>query len=138
MSMGEGIPAINVCDIELMEKVERPEKPEDRRKYLREPIIIFKVTEEDERRYLFGYAKNISRGGLFISSINPRKSGERFHITFEIPRTDIRVRCLCEVVWTRKYDPGSKLEPGYGIRFLDLPDETAEAINRWVLEPSRL
>lgn len=121
-----------------MEEIEEPKKTEDRRRYLREPIIIFKVTEENGKQYLFGYAKNISRGGLFIASISPRKPGERFYITFEIPRTDIKVRCQCEVVWTRKYDPGSKLEPGYGLRFIDLPDGAAEAIDRWVSGPSQL
>lgn len=121
-----------------MEEIEGPKKTENRRRHLREPIIIFKVTEENGRQYLFGYAKNISRGGLFIASINPREPGERFYITFEIPRTDIKVRCQCDVVWTRKYVPGSKLEPGYGIRFLDLPEGVAGAIDRWVSGPSQL
>lgn len=107
-------------------------KTADRRRHLREPIIVFKITEESEKQHLFGYAKNISRGGLFIASINPREPGERFHITFQIPTTDIKASCQCEVVWTRRYKPGSKLEPGYGIKFLDLSEDIAAAIDNWV------
>ena len=115
-----------------MEDTKKPQKNADRRRYLRDPIIVFKVTEENSRHHLFGYAKDISRGGLFIASINPRHPGEMFHIAFQIPKSDIKVRCQCEVIWIRKYTPGSKLEPGYGIRFLDLPEDVAVAINDWV------
>jgi uncharacterized protein (TIGR02266 family) len=107
----------------------------DRRRSLRSPIIVFKVKEE-ERGHLFGYAKNISRSGLFITSINPRTPGEQFRISFQIPETQIRVCCRCEIVWMRKYDEEGKLEPGYGIRFLDLPEETAQAIEAWVIQKS--
>ncbi|MBI5755600.1 MAG: PilZ domain-containing protein [Nitrospirae bacterium] len=116
-----------------MEELEGTQKTGERRRYLREPIIVFKITEENEREHLFGYAKDISRGGLFIASINPREPGERFYIAFQIPKTAITVRCQCEVVWTRRYHPASKLEPGYGVRFLNLSEDIASAINDWVL-----
>ncbi len=111
----------------------QPTKPPDRRSDLREPIIVFKIVEDGNQQHLFGYAKNISRSGLFIASINPREAGERFYITFEIPKTGIRARCQCEVVWTRRYKQGSRLEPGYGVRFLNLPDDIAVAIDGWIV-----
>ncbi len=112
--------------------MEGQKQSEDRRKHLREPIIVFKVTEENEQEHLFGYAKNVSRGGLFIASINPREPGEQFYIIFQIPNTEVTIKCRCEVLWTRGYDPKSKLEPGYGIKFLDLAEQIAEAIDAWV------
>lgn len=97
-------------------------------------LIEFKITEESGQGECFpGYAKNISRGGILIVSTNPREAGERFHITFQIPDTDITIRCQCEVVWTAKYDPETKLEPGYGIRFIDLPEDITIRIDNWVL-----
>ncbi|MBI5406705.1 MAG: PilZ domain-containing protein [Nitrospirae bacterium] len=110
----------------------KPTKPPDRRNDLREPIIVFKVVEDNNQEHLFGYAKNISRSGLFIASINPREPGEQFYITFQIPKTGIRARCQCEVVWIRRYKQGSTLEPGYGIRFLNLTDDIALAIDNWI------
>lgn len=112
----------------------KPTKPPDRRNDLREPIIVFKIVEDNHQQHLFGYAKNISRSGLFIASINPREPGEQFYITFQIPKTGIRVRCQCEVVWTRRYKQGNKLEPGYGIRFLNLSEDIASAINNWIVK----
>ncbi|MBI3595873.1 MAG: PilZ domain-containing protein [Nitrospirae bacterium] len=119
-----------------METEEKPQKIPDKRKSLRYPILILKVTEEGKKEHLFGYAKNISRSGFFIQSVNPREPGERFTISFHIPKTEIRVRCRCEVVWMRKYHPKEKLEPGYGIRFLDLSPGVADAIDAWIKQQS--
>lgn len=115
-----------------MQPQEIPQKASDRRKALRSPIIVMKVSEENPGEYLFGYAQNISRGGLFISSINPRTSGERFTIVFQIPDTAISARCRCEVMWMRRFQKKMKLEPGYGLRFLDLPEDVSQAIDHWV------
>ena len=123
-----------------MKETGEQQKPPDRRRYLRDPIIVFKIMEDTRIQPLFGYAKNISRGGFFIASINPRKPGESFKIFFQIPGTEpgteINVRCKCEVVWARKYSKTDKLEPGYGVRFIDIPDDIAEAIDSWVSEQS--
>jgi uncharacterized protein (TIGR02266 family) len=111
---------------------EEQHKAPDRRTCLREPVIVLKVTEEINRKYFFGYAKNISRGGLFIASINPRKAGQQFDIAFQIPDTAIKVKCLCEVVWSREYKRKVSKEPGYGVRFLNLEDKVAVSIDRWI------
>lgn len=120
-----------------MKETEEQQKPPDRRRYLRDPIIVFKIMEDTRIQPLFGYAKNISRGGFFIASINPRKPGESFKISFQIPGTEIKLRCQCEVVWARKYSKTDKLEPGYGVRFIDIPDDIAEAIDGWVSGQSK-
>lgn len=118
--------------METQDNQEKVQKVPDKRRTLRYPIIILKVTEEGKKEHLFGYAKNISRSGLFIQSVNPRAAGERFTISFNIPNTEIQVRCQCEVVWMRKYHPKASVEPGYGIRFLDLSAGVADAIDDWI------
>lgn len=118
--------------METQENQESDQKIPDKRKMLRYPIIILKVTEEGLKEHLFGYAKNISRSGLFIQSVNPREPGEQFTISFQIPNTEIRVRCQCEVVWMRKYHLKDSVEPGYGVRFLDVSPGVADAIEQWI------
>jgi Tfp pilus assembly protein PilZ len=103
----------------------------ERRKALRAPLIVFKAAEGKER-YLFGYAQTISVGGLFIASINPKKVGERFRIQFTLPGSNAGIECECEVVWRREYHPSSKLEPGFGVKFLDLPNRLQEIIETWI------
>ncbi len=122
--------------METQENQENVQKVPDKRKTLRYPIIILKVTEEGKKEHLFGYAKNISRSGLFLQSVNPRGPGERFTISFHISNTEIRVRCQCEVVWMRKYHPKVSVEPGYGVRFLDLSTGVADAIEEWIKQQS--
>lgn len=112
--------------------VQEPQKSPDRRKSLRIPLVVLRVTEQTDRSTLFGYAKQISRSGLFISSVSPRAPGERFWISFQLPNSTLAVKCECEVVWNRQFKKKSKLEPGYGVKFLDLPDSVSDAIEEWM------
>ena len=115
-----------------MEKDEKDPEASERRKHLRSPVIVFKISEEKKQEHLFGYTQNMSRAGLFISSINLRQIGQRFKISFQLPGSDTKVKCECEVIWTRRYDPKGKIESGYGVRFIDLPEHIAETIDRWL------
>lgn len=103
------------------------------RKALRAPLIVLRVKLDDGRKSFFGYAKNISRSGLFISTANPREPGERFQVELSLPAPlGNKVQCACEVVWKRLYSKGSPFEPGMGLRFLELPEEVAKEIDGWV------
>lgn len=115
---------------------ERPDtKQADHRRHLRSPLLVLRVKLDDGRKSFFGYAKNISRSGLFVSSVNPREPGERFQVEIPLPAPLSRtVQCTAEVVWKRLYSAASPLEPGMGLRFTDLPEEVAAALDRWIRE----
>jgi uncharacterized protein (TIGR02266 family) len=105
----------------------------DRRRTLRSPLIVQRVRSLDDRRTFFGYATNISSGGLFIGAANPKEVGCRFSVEIPLPRPiDRIVRCSAEVVWRRPWAARMTHEPGMGLRFLDLPDEDRDAIERWI------
>lgn len=105
----------------------------NRRKNLRNPIPVLRVKVDEDRRVFFGYARNISRTGLFITTLNPREVGERFpvEITFGEPINQI-TQAVCEVVWNRGYSKNSEHDPGMGLKFIELDDEVATAIEQWV------
>lgn len=111
-----------------------PDKnPAHHRKALRAPLIVLRVKLDDGRKSFFGYAKNISRSGLFIATVSPRDPGERFQVELTLPAPlGQNVQCACEVVWKRNYSKGSPHEPGMGLRFLELPEEMAAAIDSWI------
>lgn len=111
-----------------------PDKnPAHQRKSLRAPLIVLRVKLDDGRKSFFGYAKNISRSGLFIATVNPRDPGEQFQVELTLPAPiSHNVQCTCEVVWKRLYSKGSPYEPGMGLRFLELPDAMADALDSWV------
>ncbi len=105
----------------------------DRRMSLRAPLIVQRVRLDDDRRTFFGYAKNVSRGGLFIGTTNPKGVGSRFLVDIPLPEPINRqVRCKCEVVWQRPWSSRGKLEPGMGLRFVDLPETAASEIDEWI------
>lgn len=106
---------------------------EFQRTSLRSPLLVLKVRYDDGRKTFFGYAKNISRGGVFIATVNPRDPGSRFHVEIPLPAPlCTTLQCFCEVIWKRDYRPDSPYEPGMGLRFIDLPEELAERLNRWI------
>ena len=104
----------------------------NRRVAPRYPILVTHAkVEGDDKRYFFGYAGDISRSGMFIGSVNPKPVGDEFNVEFTIPKTDITVRCVCRVVWNRKYSDSRELQPGMGIMFIDLAPETGDSIDEW-------
>lgn len=104
----------------------------DRRKNLRRQILVLKVKGEDQKGTFFGYCKTVSRGGMFITSVNPRKLGEEFDITFTLTGEDLEIKCRCVVVWVREYDAYNKQEPGMGIKFINLSEEIKDRIDAWM------
>lgn len=104
----------------------------DRRKNLRKQLLVLKIRGEDTKGVFFGYAKTVSRGGMFISSVNPKKMGEEFEISFKLDDMGREIKCRAVVVWIRQYDSLIKQEPGMGIKFVDLDDATREEIDEWI------
>lgn len=118
-----------------------PENPgyaaeqKNKRRATRAPLIVEKVPVEDGQKTFFGYAKNLSRGGLFIATVKPREPGEEFLIEVTLPVTPKHTfRCRCEVVWKRHFQRKDSNEPGMGLRFLDLDSGDGDKIDAWVNE----
>lgn len=111
------------------------EEQKNKRRAVRAPLIVEKIPCGDGYKTLFGYAKNVSRSGLFIATVKPREPGETFLIELAIPtKPPFKVRCQCQVVWKRLFKRKDQHEPGMGLRFLDLSDRDGEKIDAWVEE----
>ena len=104
----------------------------NRRKTLRAQLLVLEVKGEDEKGVFFGYAKDLSKGGMFIATVAPRKVGTEFTINFSIPSGGMAVKSKCRVSWVREYNADSLQGPGMGIKFLNLPLEVKEKIGDWV------
>ena len=105
----------------------------DHRKKLRSPLLVTKARMDLGGKIFFGYAKNLSRGGIFIAATNPREAGSRFQLEMGLPAPlKMTIQCSCEVVWKREFAKKSPYEPGMGLKFLDLSEEIAERIDRWI------
>lgn len=109
----------------------------NRRKTLRKQLLVLKVKGEDVRGSFFGYGKTLSRDGMFIATVNPKKAGEEFDIAFKLLADGLDIKCKCRVVWTREFDATLKKEPGMGIQFVDLGNEIREKIDEVVKKTER-
>jgi len=106
--------------------------PSNQRASLRSPILVTQVKMGDERKYFFGYAKNLSKTGIFIQTIAPKDVGCEFSIEFTIPKSEIVVSCRCKVIWNRRFSDEGQYEPGMGLRFEDLTPAVADQVEQWV------
>lgn len=113
--------------------------PSDKRRQPRAPLLVLRVSLNDGTRSFFGYAKNISRSGLFVATISPRDTGSAFLVEIPLPNAlGFHVRCESRVIWKRIFDPASPYEPGMGLKFVDLDEATASRIDEWVSQESGL
>ena len=103
-----------------------------RRKKLTIPILITRIKDDYNGKTFFGYAKNISQGGMFIQSVNPKNVNEQFQIEFSLPGEEELIRGTVEVVWKRQLRSHKPYEPGMGIRFLNIKEDKSTQINKWV------
>jgi len=116
---------------------EKPETPPvaksaNQRRNLRAPLITLKIRLDDGRKSFFGYTKNLSRSGMFVATLKPLEQGSTVLVEFPLPAPlSGEVLCQCAVVWCRTYQRNSPYEPGMGLKFLDLPEATAESLDAW-------
>ena len=119
-----------------MSATDNPEyaaEQKNQRRNTRVPLIVEKIPCGDGVKTLFGYAKNISRGGLFIATVKPREPGETFLIEMSLPTVPRHtLRCRCEVVWKRHFQRKENIQPGMGLRFIDLSVPDGDKIDEWV------
>jgi hypothetical protein len=104
----------------------------DDRVPLAAPITVLKSDGNGGPKTFFGYAKNISRSGMMIGATSPKEPGTKYVLEIPIPALDLVATCTCEVVWKRDWAKQKCHEPGMGLRFLDLPEEIAAAIDDWL------
>ena len=123
----------------MSDSPEYAEEQKNKRHTTRSPLIVEKIPCGDGQKTLFGYAKNLSRGGLFIATVKPREPGEEFMIELTLPtKPQFTFRCRCEVVWKRHFQRKSSLEPGMGLRFLDITDSDGSRVDEWVKQQTTM
>lgn len=109
----------------------------DLRNNLRAPLIIQKIQVDGERPVFFGYSKNISPSGMFIATTNPIEPGAQIELLVPLPPPlKETIQCRCEVIWKRARGKRLPFEPGIGLKFLDLPKETVDKLEKWIKSQS--
>jgi len=107
---------------------------DDRRRYLRTPTKL-KVTYRQVNEFIQDYARNISRGGMFMETTTPLKTGVIFNLELEVPTLKDPLALKARVRWTVEsdavWDP-EQIRPGMGLQFVYESDEDRRRVESTV------
>jgi uncharacterized protein (TIGR02266 family) len=106
--------------------------PSSRRSSLRVPSHLA-VTFQDAHGFARAYLRNISEGGVYVATDRDLRMRDRFRLTIVVEKPAESIELPVEVVWVnRTPSPGSGLEPGVGVAWLELPQKEKLAIKGMV------
>ena len=100
---------------------------------LRVPVPEYlEIVVEDFVGFIEKFASNISKGGVFVGTDKPLAEGTALAILFRLEDDYTLIRGQGTVVWVRRTTLGPGREPGMGVRFDWLDDESQKLINKIV------
>ncbi len=103
------------------------EPSDDRRKYPRAPLsILVQYRFNTFEDFLAEYTLNISLGGIFIRTEDPRPEGTTLYLQFSLKDRSPLIEGMGRVV--RVNPPGSH-HAGMGVEFVNFDDESMALIN---------
>jgi len=105
-----------------------PAEGAERRRYKRYDVKLHAdVTTEDA--FLFAYVSNISEVGIFLATDKPLAVGTLMKLRFR-PLESESFEVEGEVVWVNpvRQKPEENINPGMGIKFVNLDDATRDRI----------
>jgi type IV pilus assembly protein PilZ len=97
-------------------------------------LVDLQVDYRAEDTFLFAYITDISAMGIFVQTHEPETPGTRLNLRFSVPGQKIDFELEGEVIWINPYRPGDRenLNPGMGIRFIDLQPADRERLTELV------
>jgi type IV pilus assembly protein PilZ len=100
---------------------------QDRRSYERIPVS-WAVDYQSGDTFLYSYITNISAMGIFIYSRDPLPTGSNIELKFAPPGEE-PFELVGEVAWVNPFrEDGDNLNPGMGIRFVNLDPTMRERL----------
>jgi uncharacterized protein (TIGR02266 family) len=92
----------------------------------------FDVDMTSEHNFFTGFSEDLSEGGVFISTYQPRRIGEHLAIAFRLPGDEAPIRAVVEVKWMREQNVEANVPPGVGASFVDVTPEDRARIEHFV------
>jgi type IV pilus assembly protein PilZ len=104
--------------------------PSDRREHQRFETSSIAVDYASGETFLFAYLQNISEMGIFIRTDHPSRIGTRLRLRFQVEDSDSEPLTLDgEVTWINPLRAaGDNLNPGMGVRFIELTPDKREHV----------
>jgi type IV pilus assembly protein PilZ len=110
----------------MVTKSDKPTTGAERREHQRFETTI-SVDYASGDTFLFAYLQNISEMGIFVRTETPLAIGTRLRLRFQVGDSELALDG--EVTWINPVRPtGDNLNPGMGVRFIELTPDTREEV----------
>lgn len=88
-------------------------------------LVDLEVDYGDKNNFLFASIRDISATGIFVRTNTPESPGTHLNLRFTPPDAQLPLELEGKVIWANSFRPGdpNNLDPGMGVRFLDLSDQ---------------
>jgi uncharacterized protein (TIGR02266 family) len=124
--------------MELMKKPKSAWPGLERRRHPRLDVR-FEISYQHLDDFFYDYAINLSRGGIFIRSINPLAVGTGLKLRFSIPGRKEVIETSGRIVRVVKPGDPHGQDPGMGIEFQALGEKDLALINSlWGIESEKV
>lgn len=92
-------------------------------------LVDFEVDCGSEDNYLFAYITDITATAIFVRTTAPEVPGTHLNLRFSAEHVD-SFEIEGEVIWVNPFRPGTpdNLDPGMGIRFVNLDGESRDRL----------
>jgi Tfp pilus assembly protein PilZ len=74
----------------------------------------------------------MSEGGMYLRTLQPLPGGTLIHIKFALPHDTETIQLSAEVVRTLPLGRQFECEPGMGLHFVDVPEDTLLKIRNFI------
>lgn len=93
--------------------------------------LALQVSYRSTGSFLVSYSVDLSQGGLFIETTQPRKVGTELELWLAIPGAQQDVRLKGTVVWIRRKATVDQ-PPGMGVQFLQVENDCGQLIDQLI------
>ncbi len=104
----------------------------EKRTSVRVTFPILQVRAESKKFFFFGHARNLSAGGMFIQTTNPKPLGTQVRLVFTLHRELPPVECAAEVVWVQPFNARARTPPGMGLKFTEIDEKSTARIEAYL------
>jgi uncharacterized protein (TIGR02266 family) len=92
----------------------------------------FEVDMHSEHNFFTGFSENVSEGGIFVATYEPRTVGETLVLELGLPGIERKLRAVVEVCWLRERSPDADTPPGFGAKIVKITEEDRGLVERFV------
>ncbi len=93
--------------------------------------VRVRLRYSDLETFIERFAPNVTRGGIFLASRQPRAEGEIFRFEVQLATGTVALAGEGKVIWVKAYDPAEPQKPhGMGVQFVQIDPGSRETLSR--------